>query len=99
MSVFPTKTEAESLLLNGLDIKASGMTAPQVQAVSSILGLEVEKVVRTYRDYILTASDWTQVADAPVDTAAWATYRQALRDIPAQSGFPDNITWPQEPAT
>ena len=97
MSVFPTKTEAESLLLNGLDIKSPEMTAPQVQAVSSILGLEKEKVVRTYRDYILTASDWTQVADAPVDTTAWATYRQALRDIPAQSGFPDNITWPQEP--
>ena len=99
MSVFSTKTEAESLLLNGLDIKSSGMTTTQVQAVSSILGVETGKVVRTYRDYILSASDWTQVADAPVDTAAWATYRQALRDIPAQSGFPDNITWPQEPTT
>lgn len=57
------------------------------------------ETVRAQRDALLTASDWTQVADAPVDTAAWATYRQALRDIPAQSGFPDNITWPQEPTT
>ena len=31
--------------------------------------------------------------------AAWATYRQALHDIPAQSGFPDNITWLKEPTT
>ena len=56
-------------------------------------------LVRSERDTLLASSDWTQVADAPVDTAAWATYRQALRDIPAQSGFPDNITWPQEPTT
>ena len=57
------------------------------------------EAARAERDTLLTASDWTQVADAPVDTTAWATYRQALRDIPTQSGFPDNITWPQEPTT
>ena len=45
----------------------------------------------------LTESDWTQVADAPVDQAAWATYRQALRDIPSQAGFPNEVTWPTEP--
>lgn len=43
------------------------------------------------------AFDWTQVADAPVDKAAWATYRQALRDITSQVSFPDSITWPTEP--
>lgn len=53
---------------------------------------------RQMRDALLTASDWTQVADAPVDAAAWATYRQALRDVPQQEGFPDNITWPEAPA-
>ena len=55
-------------------------------------------LVRGERDSLLTASDWTQVADAPVDQAAWSSYRQALRDIPQQAGFPDNITWPQEPS-
>ena len=50
--------------------------------------------VRQERDTKLTASDWTQVADAPVDKAAWATYRQALRDIPTQAGFPLTIEWP-----
>ena len=53
--------------------------------------------IRTERDAKLTESDWTQVADAPVDQAAWATYRQALRDIPDQAGFPNNINWLTEP--
>jgi hypothetical protein len=51
--------------------------------------------MRLHRDRLLAASDWTQVADAPVDKAAWATYRQALRDFPATwtpgstANFPD----------
>ena len=53
--------------------------------------------IRTERDAKLTESDWTQVIDAPVDQAAWATYRQALRDIPDQEGFPNEVTWPVEP--
>lgn len=53
--------------------------------------------VRTERDTKLTESDWTQVVDAPVDQAAWATYRQALRDIPSQTGFPNTVNWPVEP--
>jgi hypothetical protein len=52
---------------------------------------------RSERDILLSASDWTQVADAPVDQAAWATYRQSLRDIPQQAGFPSNVTWPSKP--
>jgi hypothetical protein len=59
---------------------------------------ELAVEVRTQRDRLLAASDWTQVADAPVDQAAWATYRQALRDIPQQSGFPENVEWPVDPA-
>lgn len=39
--------------------------------------------VRLWRNAELAATDWTQVADAPVDAEAWATYRQALRDLPA----------------
>lgn len=53
--------------------------------------------VREDRDLKLVASDWTQVIDAPVDQAAWASYRQALRDIPEQEGFPNSINWPTEP--
>lgn len=53
--------------------------------------------IRTERDAKLTESDWTQVIDAPVDQAAWATYRQALRDIPDQAGFPNEVNWPTAP--
>jgi hypothetical protein len=45
----------------------------------------------------LADTDWTQVADAQVDKAVWATYRQALRDVPAQAGFPHDVTWPDQP--
>ena len=54
-------------------------------------------VVRSDRDLLLAASDWTQVADAPVDQAAWAEYRHALRDVPEQEGFPENVVWPTKP--
>ena len=53
--------------------------------------------VREDRDQKLKDSDWTQAADVPVDTAAWATYRQALRDITTQEGFPNSVVWPTEP--
>lgn len=54
-------------------------------------------VIRAERNALLVASDWTQVADAPVDAAAWALYRQALRDITEQTD-PLNIVWPTPPA-
>ena len=53
--------------------------------------------VRSQRDGLLAQSDWTQVADAPVDATAWATYRQALRDITDQASFPYDINWPTQP--
>lgn len=53
--------------------------------------------VRSERTQKLANSDWTQVADSPVDKAAWAVYRQALRDITSQTGFPWTINWPTQP--
>jgi hypothetical protein len=58
---------------------------------------EQAKSVRSQRGDKLKDSDWTQVADAPVDKEAWATYRQSLRDVTQQSGFPWTITWPTQP--
>ena len=63
---------------------------------------ELESIVqsanaRKKRNKLLSASDWTQVTDAAVDQAAWATYRQELRDIPQQEGFPDAVVWPAQP--
>ena len=50
--------------------------------------------IRTKRDRLLQESDWTQLNDAPVDREAWAQYRQALRDLPQQEGFPGEVVWP-----
>ena len=52
---------------------------------------------RQERNALLVASDWTQVADAPVDQAAWASYRQELRDVTSQETFPSEVTWPVAP--
>lgn len=52
--------------------------------------------VRAIRNTKLENCDWTQLPDAPVDAAAWAAYRQELRDITTQTD-PFNIVWPQEP--
>jgi len=59
--------------------------------------------MRSLRDYKLGRSDWTQVADSPLsdtDKTAWATYRQALRDVPANHPNItdlDEVSWPTEP--
>lgn len=69
----------------------------KVWTVEDLPLADAEAHIRNIRDSKLSSSDWTQVADAPVDQAAWATYRQALRDVPQQAGFPFSVTWPQEP--
>lgn len=55
-------------------------------------------IIRAERDARLSTTDWTQAADVPQATKdKWAPYRQALRDVPQQAGFPDNIQWPSKP--
>ena len=53
------------------------------------------RAIRSARNELLKDSDWTQLSDSPVDKTAWATYRQALRDI-TQQPDPFNITWPEQ---
>lgn len=58
--------------------------------------------VRAQRDSLLAACDWTQMPDSPLsekEKAAYQAYRQALRDVPQQEGFPETISWPEEPKT
>lgn len=74
------------------------LSAEQAESNRQARDLKAASAVRAERNRRLAACDWTQVADAPVDKAVWATYRQALRDITAQPGFPLNVTWPAEPA-
>lgn len=57
-----------------------------------------EKAVLAKRATLLVASDWTQLPDVPLETKnAWAAYRQALRDITDQAGFPFDVVWPESP--
>jgi hypothetical protein len=54
--------------------------------------------VRAERNTRLTATDWTQVSDVPQAIKdSYVTYRQALRDVTTQTGFPWTITWPVAP--
>lgn len=56
--------------------------------------------VRSYRDRLLQESDWTQLADSPLNAdakMAWALYRETLRMVPQQAGFPWDVQWPPVP--
>jgi hypothetical protein len=53
--------------------------------------------LRNWRNDQLAKTDWTQVADAPVDQAKWAIYRQLLRDLPGSNKDPRSIELPLEP--
>lgn len=56
------------------------------------------KQIRKQRDALLVASDWTQIPDVPLATKEkWAVYRQQLRDITMQNGFPTDVVFPTPP--
>jgi hypothetical protein len=76
----------------------------QVWQVVSLTAEEIQQrydataeAIRSERNAALAKSDWTQLADSSANKEAWAIYRQALRDVTAQSGFPWTITWPTQP--
>ncbi len=71
--------------------------AEQEAAYHARKDAEQGEAVRRTRNQRLTETDWTQLEDSPVNKATWATYRQALRDMSAQEGFPWNIQWPEKP--
>jgi len=59
-----------------------------------------EDEVKGSRNIFLASSDWTQIPNGPLteqQQQAWATYRQALRDITTQEGYPFNVIWPTKP--
>ena len=74
-------------------VKVVDKTAEDIQAETDAQSASV----RAQRNRLLAECDWTQLADSTADKAAWATYRQALRDITSQGGFPWNVTWPVQP--
>jgi hypothetical protein len=82
----------------------NGVMRPANEAELAQMAIDAEQAqarlpsrIREQRNVLLKNSDWTQVPDCTVDKQAWATYRQALRDITAQPGFPTDVTWPTAP--
>lgn len=59
---------------------------------------ELSSNARSERNSLLSATDWAAGSDI-VMSAEMTAYRAALRDIPSKAGFPNDITWPQEPTT
>ena len=74
-------------------------TAPDIwaEAVKQADHTQAAAEVRAERDRLISACDWTVLDDAKTDKQAWTTYRQALRDVPEQPGFPYDVAWPAAP--
>ena len=78
------------------DIPAA-TAAEQEAAYRAMKDAERATSMRNERNTKLKDSDWTQLTDSTANKQAWATHRQALRDITSQSGFPWTIVWPDKP--
>lgn len=83
-------------IVDGVEAPLTEEDLAQMAADAAAVPEQQWSVVRAERNAKLAASDWTQLPDTPVDAAAWATYRQALRDITDQED-PFNILWPEQP--
>lgn len=94
-------TPLDAALNEKIEVSIDGDVATGVFVVDPNITDVAEDYQRSVRNDLLVASDWTQMPDSPLGEskkAEWATYRQSLRDVPEQSGFPDDITWPAEPS-
>jgi len=81
------------------DTTEDGVTTTKAEhetAYQTRLDTEAAERVRSERDQKLKDTDWMGMSDVTM-SADWATYRQALRDVPTQEGFPHTVTWPEEP--
>jgi len=90
------RDEADAVLIDGVWTQQYVVT--ELDAEEAAERADAQSVpVRAQRTKLLAECDWTQVLDAAVDQAAWATYRQALRDISEHGGFPWEVQWPEQP--
>ena len=90
----PTITDKQFAKWNGTEWGVE--TIPVVEPDPEPEPLSPAQTVRAKRNQLLVESDSMALADRITDD--WRTYRQALRDVPAQAGFPNSITWPTEPS-
>lgn len=72
------------------------LTQPEISAFNAGGNPDAEKIIRSDRNALLSNTDWWVMPDR-TPTQAQLDYRSALRDLPQQDGFPNNVTWPEKP--
>ena len=86
--VFADTTDDAGVVTSAADNEAAYKAQKDVDQAAS---------VRSSRNQKLSDSDWTQISDSTADKTAWGTYRQSLRDVTSQAGFPWTVEWPEQP--
>jgi len=85
-------------MVNGVLVDLSADEIAEIEArkkeAEDNLPTELANEARNKRNQLLAETDWTASSDVTMSDAMTA-YRQALRDVPAQEGFPTDITWPE----
>lgn len=97
-----TKNVAGPIFVDTTDDEGYVTSAAENEAAyRAQIDAKAAKNVRDVRNQRLAASDWTQLVDQPLSDSAqveWASYRQALRNLPQSAGFPHDAAWPDEPS-
>ena len=98
----PAHTDNQTVSLNDTPVLSEGVWSVgwTIRSWSQEELDETAENIRERRDELLSSCDWTQIPDSPLsdeDKTVWQTYRQELRDITGQAGFPTDVTWPTEP--
>ena len=91
-------TEEEPTSLKDKHVVNGALVSLSTEVLESRETAAAWKKLRARRNRQLYNSDWTQASDSPVDSAAWAVYRQQLRDLPANTTDPRDVTWPVPPS-
>lgn len=97
-------THVQKIESNGIEFNSNTNTWVTSWNVVNLSQQEIQEkefntanYMREVRNDLLKGSDWTQLPDSSANTELWAEYRQQLRDIPQQAGFPLSINWPDLP--
>ncbi len=92
--LFAFEDDADPIYYEGM----TAITEADAVAIQTTIRPLSADEARRYRNSLLAACDWVMLPDAGVDNLEdWQTYRQALRDVPAQEGFPASVQWPAAP--
>lgn len=86
---------ATPVLTNGKWVLPKTVVALTATEIADMTAAKAQGV-RNQRDQLIADTDWMALSDSTL-TPAWAAYRQALRDITAQAGFPHTVDWPVKP--